>query len=201
MRSGSGSLPPLRSEQRMLHDAVRRALPVSQREYRFPRQPEIELHDQVTAVARHPPRSGRFRLAARRGSGGRHDCLRGIAHGGKLRAGGAAARLASPLEPPRTCRLRQIRGAHVPPAVSARRPMPRARALPADRTLAHTGERERLAVHVALLAVLRAARSEEHTSELQSQSNLVCRLLLEKKKRTNEYTKFSLHSSLSRACL
>src|SRR5256886_17340094 len=27
----------------------------------------------------------------------------------------------------------------------------------------------------------RAARSEEHTSELQSQSNLVCRLLLEKK--------------------
>src|SRR2546427_9330185 len=29
----------------------------------------------------------------------------------------------------------------------------------------------------------RAGRSEEHTSELQSQSNLVCRLLLEKKKR------------------
>src|SRR2546430_9015405 len=28
------------------------------------------------------------------------------------------------------------------------------------------------------------ARSEEHTSELQSQSNLVCRLLLEKKKVT-----------------
>src|SRR2546427_5591296 len=28
----------------------------------------------------------------------------------------------------------------------------------------------------------RNARSEEHTSELQSQSNLVCRLLLEKKK-------------------
>src|SRR2546430_11776593 len=30
-------------------------------------------------------------------------------------------------------------------------------------------------------AVSKAARSEEHTSELQSQSNLVCRLLLEKK--------------------
>src|SRR2546430_6473211 len=29
-------------------------------------------------------------------------------------------------------------------------------------------------------------RSEEHTSELQSQSNLVCRLLLEKKKKTEE---------------
>src|SRR2546427_3095071 len=31
-----------------------------------------------------------------------------------------------------------------------------------------------------------AERSEEHTSELQSQSNLVCRLLLEKKKKNNE---------------
>src|SRR2546430_4540819 len=31
----------------------------------------------------------------------------------------------------------------------------------------------------------RETRSEEHTSELQSQSNLVCRLLLEKKKKKN----------------
>src|SRR2546430_12242682 len=31
-------------------------------------------------------------------------------------------------------------------------------------------------------SVSKQARSEEHTSELQSQSNLVCRLLLEKKK-------------------
>src|SRR6478736_9498271 len=31
-------------------------------------------------------------------------------------------------------------------------------------------------------ADIHQARSEEHTSELQSQSNLVCRLLLEKKK-------------------
>src|SRR2546430_12477304 len=30
------------------------------------------------------------------------------------------------------------------------------------------------------------ARSEEHTSELQSQSNLVCRLLLEKKKKNTQ---------------
>src|SRR5438874_8871861 len=30
------------------------------------------------------------------------------------------------------------------------------------------------------------ARSEEHTSELQSRRELVCRLLLEKKKQTNE---------------
>src|SRR5256886_5591102 len=33
-----------------------------------------------------------------------------------------------------------------------------------------------------LAALLSTTRSEEHTSELQSQSNLVCRLLLEKKK-------------------
>src|SRR2546430_12554185 len=31
-----------------------------------------------------------------------------------------------------------------------------------------------------------ALRSEEHTSELQSQSNLVCRLLLEKKKQKDD---------------
>src|SRR2546427_5558702 len=35
-------------------------------------------------------------------------------------------------------------------------------------------------------------RSEEHTSELQSQSNLVCRLLLEKKKKKKEI--FNHHS-------
>src|SRR2546430_6581575 len=32
------------------------------------------------------------------------------------------------------------------------------------------------------IAVVMTRRSEEHTSELQSQSNIVCRLLLEKKK-------------------
>src|SRR2546427_8116205 len=43
-----------------------------------------------------------------------------------------------------------------------------------DRPLCPSGEARRLAAP--------APRSEEHTSELQSQSNLVCRLLLEKKK-------------------
>src|SRR2546430_12176850 len=38
-------------------------------------------------------------------------------------------------------------------------------------------------------AITRATRSEEHTSELQSQSNLVCRLLLEKKKKRTDYTR------------
>src|SRR2546430_8830781 len=37
----------------------------------------------------------------------------------------------------------------------------------------------------AVVEVSNYVRSEEHTSELQSQSNLVCRLLLEKKKKPN----------------
>src|SRR2546430_9136852 len=41
----------------------------------------------------------------------------------------------------------------------------------------------RLRVYTArYMLIVRGKRSEEHTSELQSQSNLVCRLLLEKKK-------------------
>src|SRR2546430_12487043 len=37
------------------------------------------------------------------------------------------------------------------------------------------------------MIIVTCARSEEHTSELQSQSNLVCRLLLEKKKKCREH--------------
>src|SRR2546427_5018190 len=37
------------------------------------------------------------------------------------------------------------------------------------------------------------SRSEEHTSELQSQSNLVCRLLLEKKKKSHARTALFPH--------
>src|SRR2546427_9482149 len=40
-----------------------------------------------------------------------------------------------------------------------------------------------------VLAGQHPPRSEEHTSELQSQSNLVCRLLLEKKKKKKNKTK------------
>src|SRR2546430_15656613 len=36
-------------------------------------------------------------------------------------------------------------------------------------------------------------RSEEHTSELQSQSNLVCRLLLEKKKKKKKIINIYIH--------
>src|SRR2546427_1095230 len=56
---------------------------------------------------------------------------------------------------------------------------------------------ERDAAHVAPQAqpldqlLLVARRSEEHTSELQSQSNLVCRLLLEKKKKNEKRERHS----------
>src|SRR3712207_8122962 len=43
--------------------------------------------------------------------------------------------------------------------------------------------------------VLRQPRSEEHTSELQSRQYLVCRLLLEKKKKLNLITHLSNNKS------
>src|SRR5256885_13240961 len=45
-----------------------------------------------------------------------------------------------------------------------------------------------------------ANRSEEHTSELQSPCNLVCRLLLEKKKRLTLTGSCLVHGALSNAC-
>src|SRR2546430_7445134 len=54
-------------------------------------------------------------------------------------------------------------------------------------------------VHMAEEYVSFIVRSEEHTSELQSQSNLVCRLLLEKKKRshiTHRHLRALLHPLL-----
>src|SRR5438034_5260466 len=42
-----------------------------------------------------------------------------------------------------------------------------------------------------------ASRSEEHTSELQSHSDLVCRLLLEKKKK---YKTLKRHRNITDAC-
>src|SRR5690606_41533936 len=56
-----------------------------------------------------------------------------------------------------------------------------------QRGAAHPGEHDPVEVGqlVAQLGEL-ADRSEEHTSELQSRENLVCRLLLEKKKKKTE---------------
>src|SRR2546427_6678101 len=56
-------------------------------------------------------------------------------------------------------------------------------------TLQRLAHFRRIERHVAALAREQAQhRSEEHTSELQSQSNLVCRLLLEKKKERCAHT-------------
>src|SRR2546430_4209659 len=49
-------------------------------------------------------------------------------------------------------------------------------------------------VGTAIVRPPRTMRSEEHTSELQSQSNLVCRLLLEKKKKTKQKHKIYKHN-------
>src|SRR2546430_5373754 len=54
---------------------------------------------------------------------------------------------------------------------------------PAGRSVPATGRRFRTP----------GERSEEHTSELQSQSNLVCRLLLEKKKENHYFQYLHLH--------
>src|SRR2546427_4762733 len=47
------------------------------------------------------------------------------------------------------------------------------------------------------LASSGSTRSEEHTSELQSQSNLVCRLLLEKKKKKRKKTKIDQRTEVN----
>src|SRR2546422_1115296 len=47
-------------------------------------------------------------------------------------------------------------------------------------------------------AVLRSPRSEEHTSELQSRLHLVCRLLLEKKKKNKNKTSIVASKILKR---
>src|SRR5690554_7595656 len=54
--------------------------------------------------------------------------------------------------------------------------------VPVDKML--EGEREKLLEMEKLLR--QRVRSEEHTSELQSRPHLVCRLLLEKKKKINK---------------
>src|SRR5205807_10184095 len=61
----------------------------------------------------------------------------------------------------------------------------RRRAAPPERGSGTATRRPRGAPRAALRAGRRRRRSEEHTSELQSPCNLVCRLLLEKKKHKN----------------
>src|SRR3989475_8757474 len=59
---------------------------------------------------------------------------------------------------------------------------------PEGRTLAVAGYSATLVMIAVAYNAVWWYRSEEHTSELQSQSNLVCRLLLEKKKKNRETT-------------
>src|SRR5436190_9839880 len=54
-----------------------------------------------------------------------------------------------------------------------------------DRTLAQVRVEFCVYSNRSCAVRVHAERSEEHTSELQSHSDLVCRLLLEKKKRSN----------------
>src|SRR3712207_8260135 len=78
-------------------------------------------------------------------------------------------------------------------------------ALPISRNFARPGQagprrerrrRRRCARAAAAAARRRPARSEEHTSELQSRQYLVCRLLLEKKKKQiNQPTKVTVQHS------
>src|SRR2546427_7309237 len=63
-----------------------------------------------------------------------------------------------------------------------------------DRLLQAPFSLEKQPVWFVALDECRFRRSEEHTSELQSQSNLVCRLLLEKKKKKNKKLKKSNHN-------
>src|SRR5438270_7359813 len=58
----------------------------------------------------------------------------------------------------------------------------RRRAVDQDLVAFETGQILAMAGQSRIDRLVIGLRSEEHTSELQSQSNLVCRLLLEKKK-------------------
>src|SRR2546428_1513085 len=58
---------------------------------------------------------------------------------------------------------------------------------PLSRLLADTRNSREPSDIIAANSWYRQERSEEHTSELQSRSDLVCRLLLEKKKITEQY--------------
>src|SRR5256885_2420757 len=58
-----------------------------------------------------------------------------------------------------------------------------------------------LGLGLYLAQQIAAARSEEHTSELQSPCNLVCRLLLEKKKHYNHHKSSHLIDHYLSPCL
>src|SRR2546426_3747816 len=106
------------------------------------------------------------------------------------RRGGRGAQCTGPAahDTPTTC----VRGGRAERAFGRRAP-DRARSAAgtecrtARRVPAGCGSRRLERARAACLARVAGGRSEEHTSELQSPCNLVCRLLLEKKKKTTEH--------------
>src|SRR2546422_7346007 len=65
------------------------------------------------------------------------------------------------------------------------------RAIARERSIRESEERERVEMRARLdVWDDDESRSEEHTSELQSRLHLVCRLLLEKKKKHNHQDKY-----------
>src|SRR5690348_16594976 len=133
----------------MPDDALRHQVALSQHDDRLSAQPEVELHYRMAVVPGDARATGSPSLLARGPERGR-DHLRGrIAVHREPRAGGAAA-LATRL------RLPEIRRAHDATAIPTRRLMRGARVLAAGWARAHAGGRERLIIHVAVLAVLLA---------------------------------------------
>src|SRR5687767_15622595 len=66
------------------------------------------------------------------------------------------------------------------------------------------GSISKIFTHSAALVAAERTRSEEHTSELQSLAYLVCRLLLEKKKKTQDASRRRVrgaHRHAGRPCL
>src|SRR5690625_6148705 len=123
------------------------------------------MADQQPAELRGPPPSSSW-------SG--WSVPRGAASAARVRGGPSTSRGAdghSAARPPATGPPRR------PRAVSGRRP-PRAGRPAAHPCCAHSGR----------------SRSEEHTSELQSRGHLVCRLLLEKKKKNERTTRIVVTS-------
>src|SRR5688572_32440141 len=89
--------------------------------------------------------------------------------------------------PPKT--RRQTQRPLRPPQTTPRRAKPKrcssSRTQPAPRGVRRPAPARAISATTSCFVLhRRRERSEEHTSELQSQSNLVCRLLLEKKKKT-----------------
>src|SRR2546421_8273778 len=82
----------------------------------------------------------------------------------------------------------------IPPAVSV--PIP---GVPLPRSTTHAASTGNPAIWDSTVTARVRERSEEHTSELQSRSDLVCRLLLEKKKKNantqqmrGQFTRYNL---------